>query len=131
MNTQIPLETMDCARFVDKPDDCPVQIKILNSEDPMLRSQIAQCGVDCHLVQLVPSRQNAQKTDIHFTGCHRVRELLTEVFGIAKYEDENTLLSPHSDEFRTAGIYKTTVPYSCDEIQSLIKATGRKTYLAE
>ena len=131
MSTQIPLETMDCARFIENPDECPIEIRILNSEDPTLRRQVAQCGVDCHLVQLVPSQQNASKTDIHFTGCHRVMEMLKELFGETKLVDENDLLSSYSAEFRTVGICKITVPYSCDKVQSLIIESGRKAYLVE
>ena len=131
MSTQIPLETMDCARFIENPDECPIEIRIINSEDPTLRRQVAQCGVDCHLVQLVPSKQNASKTDIHFTGCHRVIVMLKEIFGATKFEDESDLLSSYSAEFRTVGICRISVPYSCDEVKSLIIGSGRKAYLVE
>ena len=131
MSTQTPLETMDCARFIENINECPIEIRVLNSEDPTLRRQVAECGVDCHLVQLVPSQQKAGMTDIHFTGCHRVIEMLKELFGAKKLQDENDLLSSYSAEFRTVGIFKITVPYYCDEVQSQIIESGRKAYLVE
>jgi len=73
--------SMDCLNHGEGKSECGINIYTLT--DPReIRSQIATCGIDCHLMVLsCIETSKGMETMVFFTACSRVRETLERVLG--------------------------------------------------